>query len=147
MIASRSASLAARNTSETEEPALANAEYIGYSSPNTLVTENEEYQEYMLDWHEGALDILYSEGAIVDDYTDLKELEAESKRSFYHALSNTEENGNLLDYTNALWSEIKIESSIEAWIIIADVLILGGLFGSWLFFFIRRKRREGSYTE
>ncbi len=131
----------------SEEPALANAEYIGYSSPNTVVTENEEYQEYMLDWHEEALDILYSEGAVVDDYTDLKDIDAESKRSFYHAITNTEENGNLLDYTNALWSDIKIESSIEAWIIVADVIILSALFGSWLFFLLRKKKRERSYTE
>lgn len=131
----------------SEEPALANAEYIGYSCPNTVVTENQEYKDYMSDWHEEALDILYSEGAIVDDYTDLKDIDAESKRSFYHAITNTEENGNLLDYTNALWSDIKIESSIEPWIIVADVVILGALFGAWLFFFIRKKKRESSYTE
>ena len=131
----------------SEEPALANAEYIGYSSPNTVVTENEEYQDYMLEWHEESLDILYSEDAVVNDYVDLKDIDAESRRSFYHAITNTEENGNLLDYTNALWSDIKIESSIEAWIIVADVLILGSLFGAWLFFFIRKKKRERGYTE
>ena len=131
----------------SEEPALANAEYIGYSSPNTVVTENEEYQDYMLEWHEESLDILYSADAVVNDYVDLKDIDAESRRSFYHAITNTAENGNLLDYTNALWSDIKIESSIEAWIIVADVLILGSLFGAWLFFFIRKKKRERGYTE
>ncbi len=131
----------------SEEPALANAEYIGYSSPNTVVTENEEYQDYMLEWHEESLDILYSADAVVNDYVDLKDIDAESRRSFYHAITNTAENGNLLDYTNALWSDIKIESSIEAWIIVADVLILGSLFGAWLFFFIRKKKRERGYTD
>ena len=43
----------------SEEIAIANAEYIAYSSPHTLVRQNEEYIEYMLDWNEDAMDILY----------------------------------------------------------------------------------------
>ncbi|MBP3436364.1 MAG: spermidine/putrescine ABC transporter substrate-binding protein [Clostridia bacterium] len=131
----------------SEEPALANAEYLGYSCPNTLVTESEEYQEYMLDWHEESLDILYSKSLVVDDYTDLKDINAENKRSFFHAISNTEENGNLLDYTNSLWAEIKIESSIEPWIIVTDIVILALLFAWWLSSFLRKRAREKSYTQ
>ena len=40
----------------SEEPAVANAVYIGYASPNSLVYNNEEYIEQM---GEEAMEILY----------------------------------------------------------------------------------------
>ncbi len=130
----------------SEEPAVANAMYIGYASPNTLVRENEEYIEYMSDWHEDAMDILYGEDMALYTYEDLGEVEHDGlKVSPYRAITNTAENGNLLDLTHALWSEMKIESSIEPWIVVSDIVIVGALVGTWLFFFIRRKRREKDY--
>jgi spermidine/putrescine-binding protein len=129
-----------------EEAAVANAMYIGYGSPNRLVRENEEYIAYMNDWHEESMDILYGKDVVIDDYTDLRELDTESIRtSFYRAIANTEENGNLLDYTNDLWSKLKSESSIEPWIIVADVVIVGALLFSVIFFAVRRRLRARDY--
>ena len=130
----------------SEEPAVANAEYIGYASPNLLVRENEEYIEYMNDWHEDAMNILYGEDMALYLYEDLGTIEHEGlKVTPYRAITNTAENGNLLDLTNALWSEMKIESSIEPWIIVSDIVIVASLVGAWLFFFLRKKKREKDY--
>ncbi len=133
----------------SEEIAVANAMYIGYASPNTLVVSNEDYIAYMNDWHEDAMNILYGHSVILDDYTDLKDVTVEDaamlKASFYRTISNTEENGNLLDFTNTLWSEVKTESSIEPWIYVADTVIVAALLFLFLFSFIRRRRREKEY--
>ncbi len=130
----------------SEEPAVANAMYIGYASPNTVVRENEDYIAYMEDWHEDAMSILYGDNMGLYTYEDLKDVEHDGlKVSPYRAIANTEENGNLLDFTNDLWSELKTESSIEPWIIISDIVIVGALLSAFLFFFIRRKRRAKDY--
>ena len=132
----------------TKDAAIANAEYIGYGCPNTAVREDEEYVAYMEDWHEDAMDILYGHDPILSDFTDLSEIEAEEgviKASFYRAISDTEENGNLLSFTNDLWSRLKSESSIEPWIIVTDALIIASLVGLIIFFTVRKKRRERDY--
>lgn len=93
----------------SEEPAVANAEYTYYASPNLAVRENEEYIECMEDIHPDAMDILYpAEGAFVTSY--------------YHTLD-----ADTLAYTNELWEELKIESSIEPWILIVSGAIVLGL--------------------
>ena len=129
-----------------EEAAVANAMYIGYGSPNTVVRENEDYIEYMNDWHEDALEILYGKEVIIDDYTDLKDIDTDKiKTSFYRSISNTEENGNLLDYTNDLWSKLKSESSTELWIIVTDIVIVASLLFSVIFFAVRKHIRAKDY--
>lgn len=131
-----------------EEPAVANAMYLGYGSPNRLVKENEEYIAYMNDWHEDAMEILYGKQTIIDDFTDLKDIKEEEdtlKTSFFRYLSNTEENGNLLDYTNDLWSKLKSESSVEPWIIVTDIVIVGAMLFAIAFFAIRKHIRAKDY--
>ena len=126
--------------------AVANAMYIGYGSPNTVVRENEDHIEYMNDWHEEALEILYGKEVIIDDYTDLKDIDTDKiKTSFYRSISNTEENGNLLDYTNDLWSKLKSESSTELWIIVTDIVIVASLLFSVIFFAVRKHIRAKDY--
>jgi spermidine/putrescine transport system substrate-binding protein len=130
----------------TEEAAVANAMYIGYSSPHTLVQTSEEYIEYMEDWHEDAMSILYSEDMVMSTYEDLGAIETDAlKVSTYRAITNTKENGNLLDYTNTLWSSIKVESTIEPWIIVLDIVIIASLFSFWLFIFLRNRSRKKDY--
>ena len=131
-----------------EEAAVANASYIGYGCPNTVVRENQDYIDYMQDWHEDSMDILYGHKVVLDDFHDLSEVSVEEstvKASFYRAIANTEENGDLLDFTNDLWSKLKSESSIELWIIVTDVVIVGALFGWLIFTVIRRRGRERDY--
>ena len=83
----------------SEEIAVANAEYICYASPNTLVRDNEEYVEYMTEEvHEDAIEILYG---ILDDE------EYVGKMQYYHALPE-----KTLTLMNNLWEELKIQSNI-----------------------------------
>lgn len=130
----------------TEEPAIANAEYLGYGCPNRVVTENEDYIAYMNDWHEDAMEILYGQEFIVSNYEDLRDIEADVLRvSFYRSITNTAENGNLLDFTNEIWSELKIESTVEPWIIVTDIAIVGALLAWAIFTYVRRILRQKNY--
>jgi len=75
----------------SEEPAVANAEYTYYASPNRLVYENETYIE---DMGEEAMDVLYRyAGDFAAQYT----------ANAYHNLSP-----ETLDYINTLWETVKI---------------------------------------
>lgn len=90
----------------SEEIAVANAEYIGYACPNVLVRNNEEYVEYMSDWHEDAMSILYPDTSTL-------------KTSYYHALDpDTQE------IANELWETLKIESSVGDSIHITALVIV-----------------------
>lgn len=75
----------------SEEPAIANAEYTYYASPNALVYENETYQE---DMGQEAMEVLYPElGSFAEEYN----------RFAYRNLDAV-----MLDYLNTLWENIKI---------------------------------------
>ena len=75
----------------SEEPAIANAEYIWYASPNSIVYENEDYIEEM---GEEAMEILYPG---IEDFSEL-----------YNAYAYRNLDNELLDYINTLWEELKI---------------------------------------
>ncbi len=75
----------------SEEPAVANAEYTYYASPNSIVYNNETYLE---DMGEETIAVLYPEnGNFSENYNKLayRNLDAE-----------------MLDYLNTLWENIKI---------------------------------------
>ena len=111
----------------TEEIAIANAEYICYASPNTLVYENEEYIAYMQEeCHPDAISILY-------DF-DMEEME------FYHDLPT--ETRNLM---NSLWEELKIESNIGISVYIICAAILAVVLGLGIFNFVRKRIRASYY--
>ncbi|MBR2717351.1 MAG: spermidine/putrescine ABC transporter substrate-binding protein [Oscillospiraceae bacterium] len=75
----------------SEEPAIANAEYIWYASPNSLVYENEDYIDEM---GEEAMEILYPD---IGDFSDL-----------YNAYAYRNLDSGTLDYINSLWEELKV---------------------------------------
>ena len=111
----------------SEEIAVANAEYIGYASPNLLVRENEEYIEYMQDWHEDAMSILYYNAESVPT-------------QYYHMLDVDTQN-----IANELWEQLKIESSVGSSIhtIALIIVILCTAFFLWRF--ILKKYRTSQY--
>lgn len=75
----------------SEEPAIANAEYICYASPNSLVYESEVYKE---DIGEEAVEILYPDnGSFKERYNEFA----------YRNLDQA-----ALDYMTKLWEELKI---------------------------------------
>ena len=130
----------------SEEAAVANSMYIGYASPNTLVRENEDYQEYMLDGHEDALSILYGENMKIFNDEDLKDVSHDGLKVYsFRTITNTEENGNLLNHVNGLWSAFKADVTIEVWVILLAALIVAALAGFFIFIFVRRKLRAKYY--
>ena len=107
-----------------KEIAVANAEYIGYASPHTLVREDEEYIAYMEDWHEDAMEILYAENSGV-------------KTEYYESLDP-----DTLSLQNGLWESLKIENSVEPWIYITSSTIVGALLLLFLYNFLLKKYRN-----
>ena len=75
----------------SEEPAIANAEYIWYATPNRVVYENEDYIDEM---GEEAMDILYQD--------------QEHFNENYNAYAYRSLSPEMLDYLNSLWEELKI---------------------------------------
>ena len=75
----------------SEEPAVANAEYTYYASPNRLVYENADYIENM---GQETMDVLYGKA---------ENFAQEFDKNAYHNLSK-----ETLDYINTLWETVKI---------------------------------------
>lgn len=90
----------------TERSAVANAEYICYASPHTLVRESEEYRLYLEEYHEDAYDILYPD--------------TESMTLSAYAMLDDETQA----LQNRLWEELKIESSVGGGIYTLATVIL-----------------------
>lgn len=107
-----------------KEIAIANAQYIGYASPHTLVREDEEYIAYMEDWHEDAMEILYAEHSGV-------------KTEYYESLDP-----ETLSLQNGLWETLKIENSVEPWIYITSGSIVGALILFFFYSFLLKKYRN-----
>ena len=106
----------------SEKIAVANAEYHYYASPNRLVTENEEYIEYMESIHEDAMKILY------DDISTVK------SQAYLNLAPDK------LTLLNDLWEELKVESSIGKGIYICCAVILAALV-AFIVYTVLRKRR------
>ena len=75
----------------SREAAIANAEYIWYACPNSLVVEDEQYIE---DMGEEAMEILYPE--------------MESFREAYNNYAYRNLDAETLNYINSLWERIKL---------------------------------------
>jgi len=75
----------------SEEPAIANAEYTYYASPNRIVYENETYLE---DMGEDVIEVLYPE---IENFSEL-----------YNTYAYRNLDTDMLDYLNTLWETVKI---------------------------------------
>ncbi len=107
----------------TEAPAVANAEYTYYASPNTVVRENQEYIDYMNEIKEGGYDLMYNTDAV--------------ETSSYKNLD-----GEKLIMLNELWEELKsdIEVGLPIYVICAVILVV--LIGGGTFLAVRKKIRD-----
>ena len=108
----------------SEEPAVANAEYTYYASPNRLVLESEEYIECMSEIKENAMEILYGEPEEGYLKTTYRNLSPEG-----------------IAQMNNLWEELKVESSVGTAIYVICIVILAVILGFTLFFVIRKRIR------
>ena len=75
----------------SEEPAIANAEYVYYACPNSLVYENETYIE---DMGEDVMEILYPP------------MDGFAEKYNQYAYQNLPD--EMLSYMNTLWESLKI---------------------------------------
>lgn len=127
----------------SEEPAVANALYIGYASPNTLVRNNEEYAEEMGEY---AMDILY--GTTID--------EAKGSYSYdlvYRSLIDTQlvyadgEGANMTvqTYLNNSWEKLKTWSAVELWVHIVSGVIVVSVLSICIYNFYIKKKRSRFY--
>lgn len=109
------------------EAAIANAEYICYASPNTLVRESEEYIEYMgEDW----LELLYPENM---------DFAKEYDKNCYKSLPS-----ETLALVNSLWEELKIDSTLGAGIYVSCIGIIS-LLVVWAVYTIIIKKKRSKY--
>ena len=110
----------------TEEPAVANAEYTYYASPNRVVVESEEYIEYMGEIKEDAYEKMYATDGI--------------ETSTYRNLS-----GEKLMLINTLWEELKSDVTVSAAIYIMCAVILAVLIAWALVSYIKKAYRRKFY--
>lgn len=108
----------------SDEIAIANAEYVAYSCPHTNVVQSDEYIEYMTDWNENAMQILYpDELGILTTY-------------FENLDSDT------LSLQNNLWETLKIDNAVEPWIYITSISIVALVVIILGYRYIRKKIRD-----
>ena len=109
-------------------PAIANAEYTYYASPNRLVVEDEDYIAYMNEIKDDGYDKMY----LTKD-TDGNDVKTSSYRNLQ---------GDKLLLLNNLWEELKSDISVSGGIYALCGVILSSLIGLSVFLFVRRKRRR-----
>ena len=109
-------------------PAIANAEYTYYASPNREVVENEDYVAYMNDIKEDGYDKMYLTKDVNGN---------DVKSSSYRNLK-----GDKLLLLNNLWEELKSDITVSGGIYAICAVILGSLAGLGIFFFVRRRKRN-----
>ncbi len=107
----------------SEEPAIANAEYTYYASPNSLVVENEEYIEYMSEIKDDAYEKMYgTENVTATAYVNLT--------------------NEKLALINELWEELKSDIDVSPTIYIMCTVIVVSLVFLGVFFALRKKARN-----
>ena len=104
-------------------PAIANAEYTYYASPNRAVVENEDYRDYMNSIKDNGYEIMYATENV--DATAYSNLSPQK-----------------LVMLNNLWEELKSDIKISPVIIIMCVVIVAALAGTAIFFGIRKRYRN-----
>jgi len=117
----------------TEEPAVANSIYVGYSSPNRLVRESEEYFDEM---GEEAYEILYG----ADPEVINEEYNALYGTACYKSFSP-----EIQAYTNTLWESLKTENSTELWVHVTAIAIVVGVITFAVYTTVIKKRRSRDY--
>ena len=104
-------------------PAIANAEYTYYASPNKMVVENEDYIDYMNSIKDGGYDTMYgTDGIFTSSYENLS--------------------GEKLLLLNNLWEELKSDVTVSAGIYVLCSVIIVSLVSIGIFFAVRKKKRN-----
>ena len=122
----------------SEEAAVANAIYVGYASPNSLVVDSEEYLDEM---GEDAYDILYgSSYEVLNANYDYD--------PYYHSFSNADIYGDdMQQYVNGLWEQLKTETDVELWVHISSITIVVALVAACSYNIYIKKKRSKFYRQ
>ena len=104
-------------------PAVANAEYTYYASPNQKVVDDEGYRETMSEIKDDAFDKMYALDRV--------------NATYYENLTPEK-----LALINQLWEELKSDIDVSPTIIIICVAIVGAMAGLSIFFSVRKKYRN-----
>ena len=130
------------------EAAIANAEYLGYASPHTLVVNDPEYIAYMEDFAyegpngESAYDLLYNR-LPEDVNAGYNSLFPESDDpACYHSFTP-----EIQSRVNTLWEDLKISGSTEAWVHVTSVGIVALVVGFAIYDVVIKKKRSRFYRE
>ena len=107
----------------SEEPAVANAEYTYYASPNAAVVNSQEYIEYMGEIKDDAYEKMYDTNSV--------------ETSSFKNLS-----GDKLVLINSLWEELKSDVTVSAGIYIICGVIIFILVALLVFFALRKHKRN-----
>ncbi len=107
----------------SEEPAVENAMYTYYASPNKLVIESEDYISYMSEIKDDAYEKMYS----------LDKVNA----TYYQNLTNEK-----LALINTLWEDLKSDIEVSPTIYILCAAIISTIIFFAMFFGIRKKIRN-----
>ena len=122
----------------SEEVAVANALYVGYASPNTLVRESEEYMDEMGEY---AYDILYGYS-----YDELNA--AYGFSPYYHSFSNADKYGDdMQQYVNGLWEQLKTETDVEIWVHVSSITIVVVILSACSYGIYIKKKRSKFYRQ
>ncbi len=123
----------------SEEAAIANALYIGYASPNSLVYENEDYIAEM----EDAYDILYA--------CSVDELNADYDFDpYYHSFTDVDKYGPDMQYfVNGLWEQLKTETEVELWVHVFSIttVVVVLLMASYSVYIKKKRSRFYRYRD
>ena len=121
----------------SKEAAVANATYIGYASPNSLVYEDEEYADEM---GEFAMELLYNKSPLEVNkrYIEIcgKGPDAPCYESF---------NPEIQSRVNTLWENLKLEDSTELWVHISTFIIVGAVLTLAIYSVYVKKKRSRDY--
>lgn len=126
----------------SEKVAVANAVYIGYASPNTLVYNdtdkdnvyiNEDYAEQMGEY---ALEVLYGKSPDEVNAEYLEMYETPCYKSF---------SPETQAYVNQLWESLKTENSTELWVHLWAAAIVGAVLTLAIYTTYTRKKRSRDY--
>ena len=117
----------------SEEPAVENAKYIGYASPNTLVSTNADYLDYM---GEDACEILYG--------TNPKEINA-AYNDKYGTTCYKNFTPEIQSRVNTLWENLKLADSTELWVHILSGGIVIAVISLAVYTTYIKKKRSRAY--
>ena len=118
----------------SEEAAVANATYICYGCPNTLVLDSDEYREEMGD---EAYEVLYSQTENPYPYDPM----------YYGLTSGEMGEAGIQALVNNYWETLKTENAIELWVHITSALIVVGVLSYAIYDLYIKKKRSRFYRK